>query len=752
MPNELLDPRFWTVRDLFKYRFVVPVYQRPYSWEEQQIKCLLNDIWESYEKYLKLSEEDKKRHSLYLGNVIIHEKKHEFYNIIDGQQRITTFSIMLLSLYAKLFELNCDNNHKILIKLKQTLWKPDNLDEPVKEQVLIELGNIDKQILKDIFEEAFVNTKELEKYVSNYIVSSLSEKNVKENFIRIYSFITNKFKDDLEKVLLFINFILTKIYLITIINKNSEIDAFSIFESINSKGKKLDDIDLIKTRIFSTFNEIEATSYLAKWGTLIKSTNDKLYEYLIIFIKANIRYYQGNITFKYFESESMDKDLCSFFNTEKLSEAYKNLIDTMIKNIDCFNALFYFNSVEKLINNNKFKFYYSLFVRVKYEHPRPLFYRCFCDLKDGKIEKSDVVEIIIEIIKFSVSFLTISGKDSKDSISLFSDIFRNIYHSNKINKDLIIYHINVKLNKLGVRKEDLFENLIKLDVFGKNKILGYFIVSVYETIYEKNGISQISWDEAVANFNNFGKVYSLDHKMVQTPKPDDKQLKYYKLGDNLKLKKGHDFPVDIVHEGMNYEDFKSLILHRIGNLFLKGKDANSSKGNNSESDFNKYLDIDNRSKKISKFFINEVLNFSEPSKNFEQEKENFNIRKSLTGNINFSIGKNISLTKTKPEGITINGKTISIKYNKDIIKQIVLYLYSLDKMKLINLSKNKYAPKQRILLSCKKEDLTAPFEVLKNTIYLETNLSANNIFMYSKTLLDEFNVPNDDISIYIPEK
>ncbi len=117
MANELLDPHFWSIKELFKYRFSVPVYQRPYSWKLTEVNGMLADIYKSYEEFKKCSDKDKQKASLYVGNIILYRKAHELYDIIDGQQRITTFSIFLLAIYARLFELEVNKNNEILIKI-----------------------------------------------------------------------------------------------------------------------------------------------------------------------------------------------------------------------------------------------------------------------------------------------------------------------------------------------------------------------------------------------------------------------------------------------------------------------------------------------------------------------------------------------------------------------------------------------------------------------------------------------------------
>ena len=221
MANELLTPNFWSVNQLFKYSFTVPVYQRPYSWNIKEVDSMLNDIWDAYVEFKGLSDDEKQKTSLYVGNIILHKKGFEVYDIIDGQQRITTFSIFLLALYAKLFELKVDVNNRIIIKIQSALWKLDINERPLEDKRVIELGSIDKQILIDAFNEAYSQPDKLKKYIDAYSIKSPFEDNVKINFNRVYEYAKNKFSDSenkLDDLLQFANFILSKVYLIAIIN------------------------------------------------------------------------------------------------------------------------------------------------------------------------------------------------------------------------------------------------------------------------------------------------------------------------------------------------------------------------------------------------------------------------------------------------------------------------------------------------------------------------------------------------------
>ena len=79
--------------------FEIPVYQRPYSWDADNVSILLEDILTVFKERITVK-------SYYTGNVIIRENDTKTdgniksYDIIDGQQRITTFTLILLTLHS----------------------------------------------------------------------------------------------------------------------------------------------------------------------------------------------------------------------------------------------------------------------------------------------------------------------------------------------------------------------------------------------------------------------------------------------------------------------------------------------------------------------------------------------------------------------------------------------------------------------------------------------------------------------------
>ena len=58
MPNTLLEPNFWLIKQVFDFQYSIPVYQRPYSWQADQVESLFDDIYEAYNDYKKLTTEE----------------------------------------------------------------------------------------------------------------------------------------------------------------------------------------------------------------------------------------------------------------------------------------------------------------------------------------------------------------------------------------------------------------------------------------------------------------------------------------------------------------------------------------------------------------------------------------------------------------------------------------------------------------------------------------------------------------------
>lgn len=620
MAQNSLDPHMWNLENLFKSIYDVPVYQRPYSWDKEQVKVLLDDIQDAYRS-------TDKEDGYYTGTLIIYDKGEKInvlvskYDIIDGQQRITTFSLILLAVYCIAVGDGIELSDITVGHVRGALWKVINR-EYKREYCVVTLNSIEKKCFLDLFNKAFDEPKKVFEYCSSCKCASKFDERVIGNFKYIYDFLRANICDDLNKnaILDYAEYLLQYVRFIAIEANCQANKVFSMFESINSKGKRLEEIDLIKTYIFSKLDESAYSTYLDKWGQLIIQTNDNLYDYLYNYIKAFLCFYRHNISVDNFRTIAT-RNMLSYFGVTSEQEAFKKLLDDMYDKVDIYNMLYSAEKANALVKSNKFRFYYKVFTGVAYQHPKALFLRALVDFKNNKLPKDDVVEIVKETVGFMIKFLTISGRDSKDAITMFSAIMNDIYSNKKIIKENVIGALAAEYLRQGITTEKLKSDLSSIDAYEQNKKLTVALLALYESSSEENGKIKISYDQAYTLLDSFSGSFSLDHLLVESPDKDSDKFQYYKHDDDtLALKAEHDFPANIVVHGMDYDTFLRTILNRIGNLRIYYRDKNSGRQNTAISlkkytDFCHYSDIVKRSQDIEKIILEEC--FPQPDINIK---------------------------------------------------------------------------------------------------------------------------------------
>ena len=617
MSSKIFDPQYWNLETVFKQVYIVPVYQRPYSWDKEQIDVLLDDLFESY-------LEDKNS-GYYIGNIIVHDKNEKLnghipqFELVDGQQRLTTFALILLAIYC----LGLKNGYSVtdttIQKIKGSLWKYIDR-EFKKDNQTIYLNSIEKTAFKDLYDYCFSaenNGFDVLNFCETYKKKNKFEERVFTNFKIVYDYLNDVVcaNGKKEEVLNFADYILQSAQFIVIESTCKPNKVFSMFESINSKGKKLDEIDLIKTYIFSNLEPEVYDTYLNIWGNLIIETKDNLYDYLYNFIKAYICFYRQNISIVNFKS-ICKKELLAYYHESKLSEALKKFLNDLNGKVKFYNMLSSVEEANKLINNTKFRFYFKVFTEIGYKHPKPLFLRTLIEYSENKFsKKNDAVDVFVETIKFMLKFLTISARDSKDVITMFSGIMNDIYATGFVTKDIVNNAVVAELLKQGITNEKLKADLQSIDAFEQNKKLTIALLALYDSsITDENGKTKISYDQAYVVLKEFSSAFSLDHLLVQTPDPTSSEYKYYKdnVNNRLVLKPGADFPSDRVAEGMDYDMFTKVILNKIGNLRVYYKDKNSGRQNSSISlaeypNFYSYAKIEDRGTKIADLLIDDIF-------------------------------------------------------------------------------------------------------------------------------------------------
>lgn len=232
----------------------VPFFQRPYVWEEAQWKRLLTDLKEAFDN----------KHEHFLGSIVL---KQVLTNtgepnrrmLIDGQQRLTTFSILVKALLDKLDK---DEDADLFDRTKGILYSAYQKKTPrIKHSLLDEkdyclvFSNVDASEIKVPKEKDKNRILHCYKKYSEWLNKEKLEKEESE-------------KEELEKEELFVedykkflDFILNlKIWVV--IDLDQQENEQVIFDSINSLGMQLTSADIIKNALFSKVKELDKEHYL----------------------------------------------------------------------------------------------------------------------------------------------------------------------------------------------------------------------------------------------------------------------------------------------------------------------------------------------------------------------------------------------------------------------------------------------------------------------------------------------------------
>lgn len=232
------DPK--ELRKIFADKYIVPDFQRPYSWENEQCDKLWEDFIEFYES--QNIKEDK----YFLGNIVIHPLGDSF-SVIDGQQRLTTLILFIKSLHSKAgTALVLEECLKIKDPLTSQLTNGLRLDSQVLEN--------DKKHLYDVIFNNGDDTPDC---------------NLKRNYLYLGEKIDEWWKtkgnstSELNKLILCL---LDQVVILPI-HCGSEDDALTIFETINNRGMSLTDADIFKAKLHNAAKE-EKDTFVQQWKEL----------------------------------------------------------------------------------------------------------------------------------------------------------------------------------------------------------------------------------------------------------------------------------------------------------------------------------------------------------------------------------------------------------------------------------------------------------------------------------------------------
>jgi len=252
-----IDGKGRTLWELFdNRRYDIDSYQREYKWQTKQLIELINDLCGKFLEHYKEShdrEEVSHYGHYFLGSIILSQKKGGCF-IIDGQQRLTTLTLLLI--YLRHRQLVLPENDRVeisnLILSKKYGKKSFNIDVPERAPCLDKL------------------------YLGESYNPTSKDPEAVRNMVARYNEIEQNFPPEISNEALpyFLDWLLNNVHVVEI-TAFSDDDAYTIFETMNDRGLSLTPLDMLKSfLIANVINETERNRINNLW----KQTTNQLLE------------------------------------------------------------------------------------------------------------------------------------------------------------------------------------------------------------------------------------------------------------------------------------------------------------------------------------------------------------------------------------------------------------------------------------------------------------------------------------------
>ncbi|MCT7545226.1 DUF262 domain-containing HNH endonuclease family protein [Aliarcobacter cryaerophilus] len=308
--------------------YQIPDYQRPYSWDKDNVSDLISDLVTSYINNIE--------ENYFCGSLVLVQGDKGRLDIIDGQQRVTTFTILACVIRDLYYDI-LDEKQKDYIKLsiqdkyentkrKLKFLTNDKYQLDFEETVLKKINFVSN---KNDYEKDFPKNR----YLQN---AHFIRDNIKENFVN--------FNIDVNK---FVIWLYEKVVLTTILCPNAD-SAIRIFNVLNDRGMPLSPIDILKSSLMQRIlNEEDKNTFKVSWEAIITKLEfddiafeDMLNSYLYYKLGDNPSVRIDTELMDIFKKENkLENPLEIISEIKKFSDSYIEILTLKNKYIFCLKYL-----------------------------------------------------------------------------------------------------------------------------------------------------------------------------------------------------------------------------------------------------------------------------------------------------------------------------------------------------------------------------------------------------------------------------
>jgi len=498
-----VEARSQTIESVLKKgKYIIPEYQREYDWTDVNLSEFLDDI--------NTSEEE----NYFIGHMVCEgDYNGDEFKVIDGQQRITTITIMLSVLRDVFIEKELEN---LAVGLHDNYIFAKDRDN--NEFVILD-NKMPYPVL-----QLYVQSKPENKNRDVQADKAGEKKIIKayDKFYKLWKTLSEEELKVLRDKILNLEIIFVAV--------EDEVDAFTIFETLNAKGKDLTPLDLIKNQVFKNYNRqphLEEPN--DSWKVIIENSKEKSIKFLNYFWSSRYKKVSDRKIYKEFMKESI-----------KETFDYNIFIANLLEDSKIFKKITS-PSQDDWNNNGEFKIYFALIAIQTFniQVANSFLLSLLREYIERFISLAYLVKALRAIEKFHFINNAIVGARSSGLDIMYSRISRDLYNAEgKQNKHIVIDEMIEKLREKLPNKE-------------------LFTANIDERLF-------------------YSTAETKQKKVVQYVL---KRLEYERQNwniDLLEMSIEHIYPENPIAE---WEHLDNSHIKNIGNLVLIDRDINSEVGN-----------------------------------------------------------------------------------------------------------------------------------------------------------------------------
>lgn len=674
-------------------KIYIPVYQRNYDWNIENCKLLFDDL-------LDLEVNDKRTH--FFGSIVVKPGNYsQDIIVIDGQQRLTTLSLLMLAIKNWL-----DKNEE---KAQHVRLTADYvLNTFLQDQYL---STPDKYILQS-------NPRDYKSYKLLFGNEKFYDKS--SNITLNYSY----FYDCIDSMDISVDQLMNSIQKLQfmVVNLNSpEDDPQLIFESLNSTGVALTDADKIRNFLLMNEDLPEQDKYFQNyWQPLEENTHFEVSKFFRYYLTIkNAEFPKISNVYNEFKTTYFNLD----FNKHDLFEDINDYSNTYKMILECNTGT---KQIDRILNR---------FLELNVTVIRPFIMAIINDYTSDRISEEEtisIVEIIEKYIARRIITKTPSNALNKVIATLYRDFrhFQDMHDNENKDSEVITYLL---LKKQGSGRvptdEELIRNFKNNNWYNINSSYRSYI---FERLENYNHIESLSIYEGLKN-----KDYSIEHIMPQKLSSEWKKA----LGDQ-------------------YQTIHDSYVNSLGNLTITGYNSKYSNRSfeekqNMEKGFKEshFVNLNKLPARSENWRETEIIERTNQLINIAIEIWEFpesTIQEEIEENELFVYDGEENFANYKIQGFTfINDEYIPAKTWKGFFLELFKLLAKIDLNPLVECSKiDTNFGYESVILNKKTEDT----EEIVPGIYLFLKLSNERKMNYINKFLDKYNISYDQLSLDLEYK